>query len=165
MLYRITNAVAHSNHTVTVTWSDGVTADVDLSPVIAKGNVFTPLADAAYFVAKMRIATDRLGLEWPNRVDFSADGLRFRAFPEEAEAEFSFEKGGTDMKEPGLDNRHRDKNRPKAGEIQQKRGDTLNENLPKPIPEFSGKAKLSTMRKKTGKVSVEDVRRAAKKHK
>ena len=30
------------------------------------------------------------------------------------------------MKEPGLDNRHRDKNPPKAGEIQQKRSDTLN---------------------------------------
>jgi hypothetical protein len=88
MLYRITAAVAHPDHTVTVTWSDGVTATVDLSPVIAKGNVFLPLQNAAYFVARMRIAADRLGLEWPNRVDFSADGLRFRAFPEEAEAEF-----------------------------------------------------------------------------
>jgi len=37
------------------------------------------------------------------------------------------------MKEPGLDNRHRDKSPPKAREIQQKRGDTLNKNLPKPI--------------------------------
>ncbi|HUB50059.1 MAG TPA: DUF2442 domain-containing protein [Acetobacteraceae bacterium] len=88
MLYRIVNAVAHPNHTVTVTWSDGVTADVDLSPVIAKGNAFAPMADATYFVANMRVAVDRLGLEWPNRVDFSADGLRFRAFPEEAQAEF-----------------------------------------------------------------------------
>jgi hypothetical protein len=34
------------------------------------------------------------------------------------------------MKEPGLDDRHRDKTPPKAGEIQQKRGDTLNKNLP-----------------------------------
>jgi hypothetical protein len=89
MLYRINNAVAHPNHTVTVTWSDGVEAVVDLTPVIAKGNVFAPMQDAAYFVEKMRVAADRLGLEWPNRVDFSADGLRFRAFPEEAEAEFS----------------------------------------------------------------------------
>ena len=88
MLYRITNAIAHPNHTVTITWSDNVTGVVDLSPVIAKGNVFAPLQDAGYFVEKMRIALDRLGLEWPNRVDFSADGLRFRAFPEEAEAEF-----------------------------------------------------------------------------
>jgi hypothetical protein len=66
------------------------------------------------------------------------------------------------MKEPGLDDRHRDKARPKAGEIQQKRGDTLNKNLPVPIPQFSRNARLSTMRKETGKTSVEDVRRAAR---
>lgn len=88
MLYRIDAAVAHPNHTVTVTWSGGVTAVVDLSPVIAKGNVFAPMQDATHLVEKMRVATNRLGLEWPNRVDFSTDGLRFRAFPEEAEAEF-----------------------------------------------------------------------------
>jgi hypothetical protein len=66
------------------------------------------------------------------------------------------------MKEPGLDGRHRDKNPPKSGEIQQKRGDTLNKNLPNPIPGFRADTKLSTMRKETGKVSVESVRRAAK---
>lgn len=65
------------------------------------------------------------------------------------------------MKEPGLDNRHRDKNAPKSGEIQQKRSDTLNNNLPKPIPQFSPNAKLETMRSETGKTSVEAVRRAA----
>lgn len=68
----------------------------------------------------------------------------------------------TSMKEPRLDNRHRDESLPKAGEIQQKRGDTLNKNLPKPIPQFSPNAKLSTMRKRTGKISVDAVRRAAK---
>ena len=78
MLYRITAAIAHPDHRVTITWSDGVTAVVDMSPVIAKGNVFAPMQDAAYFVQTMRIATDRLGLEWPNRVDFSADGLRWQ---------------------------------------------------------------------------------------
>jgi hypothetical protein len=66
------------------------------------------------------------------------------------------------MKEPGLDGRHRDKTSPKAGEIQQKRGDTLNKNLPKPVPQFSPNAKLSTMREATGKVSEEAVRRAAR---
>jgi hypothetical protein len=88
MLYRIIDAVAHPNHTLTLTWSDGISAIVDMSPVIAEGNVFAPMRDADYFVGKTRIATDRLGLEWPNRVDFSADGLRFRAFPDEEEAEF-----------------------------------------------------------------------------
>jgi hypothetical protein len=67
------------------------------------------------------------------------------------------------MKEPGLDGRHRDKAPPKTGEIQQKRGDTLNKNLPKPIPQFSPNAKLSTMRAETGKISEEAVRREARK--
>ncbi len=67
------------------------------------------------------------------------------------------------MKELGLDNRHRDKAAPKAGKIQQKRGYTLNKNLPKPIPHFSpSTAKLETMRKETRKTSVKDVRAAAK---
>lgn len=67
------------------------------------------------------------------------------------------------MKEPGLDHRHPDKNPPKAGEIQQKRSDALNKNLPKPIPEFSPNATLGTMRRETGKVSERAVREAAKK--
>jgi len=67
------------------------------------------------------------------------------------------------MKEPGLDGRHRDKNPPKAGEIQQKRSDTLNKNLPKPVPQFSPNATLGKMRQVTGKVSEEAVRRAAAK--
>jgi hypothetical protein len=71
--------------------------------------------------------------------------------------------GGKPMKESGLDKRHRDQAPPKAGEIQQKRSDTLNKNLSRPIPEFSPLAKLGTMRKETGKVSEEAVRRAAKK--
>jgi hypothetical protein len=62
------------------------------------------------------------------------------------------------MDEPGLDDRHRDHD----GRIQQKRGDTLNKNLPQPIPQFSPLAKLATMRKETGKTSVEAVRKAAK---
>lgn len=62
------------------------------------------------------------------------------------------------MKEPGLDNRHRDRD----GEIQQKRGDTLNKNLSKPIENFSPNARLDTMREKTGKLSIEDIRIAAK---
>lgn len=65
------------------------------------------------------------------------------------------------MKEPGLDHRHRDKKSPKGGEIQQKHSDTLNKNLPKPVPQFSPNAKLGTMRAETGKTSVEAVRRAA----
>ena len=63
------------------------------------------------------------------------------------------------MKKPGLDGRHRDQD----GEIQQKRSDTLNKNLSKPIPQFSPDTTLGEMRKKTGKISETAVRRAAAK--
>ena len=68
------------------------------------------------------------------------------------------------MKEPGLDGRHRDNKPPKAGEIQQKRSDTLNKNITKPIPQFKPDATLGQMREATGKVSEEAVRRAAAKN-
>ena len=67
------------------------------------------------------------------------------------------------MKEPGLDGRHRDKSAPKAGEIQQKRSDTLNKNLSAPIPQFRADATLRHMREVTGKVSERSVQEAAKK--
>lgn len=65
------------------------------------------------------------------------------------------------MKEPGLDDRYRDQSAPKKGEIREKRGDTLNKNLPKPIPQFRADTKLETMRRVTGETSVQKVRQAA----
>ena len=67
------------------------------------------------------------------------------------------------MKEPGLDGRHRDKNPPKGGEIQQKRSDAQNGNLPRPIPQFSDKTTVGKMREVTGKVGIGSIRRAAAK--
>ena len=61
------------------------------------------------------------------------------------------------MKEPGLDGRHRDKN----GRISEKHGNTLNKNLPTPIPQFGPKVTLATMREKTGQTSEKGVRTAA----
>ena len=62
------------------------------------------------------------------------------------------------MKQPGLDGRHRDL----SGRIDQKRGDTLNKNLSKPIEGFSPNARLDTIRKETGETSEAAIRRAAK---
>lgn len=66
------------------------------------------------------------------------------------------------MKEPGLDGRHRDKTPPQGGRIDQKRCDAVNKNLPRPIPGFSPNATVETMRNATGKVSLKDIRKAAK---
>ena len=61
------------------------------------------------------------------------------------------------MKEPGLDDRHRDKD----GKIDRKRSDAVNKNLPNPIPEFSPLATVGFMRKATGEESLKDIAAAA----
>jgi hypothetical protein len=65
------------------------------------------------------------------------------------------------MKEPGLDGRHAD-HAPKGGQIQQKRSDAINKNLPQPIPGFSPNATVGHMRSVTGENSLAGIRRAAK---
>jgi hypothetical protein len=62
------------------------------------------------------------------------------------------------MQEPGLDNRHRDQN----GQIERKRSDAINKNLPNPIPEFSPNATVGYMRKETGKVGLNAIRQASR---
>ncbi len=52
-LFDITEAVARADHTVTITWSDGVCGVVDFLPIIDRGGWFTPLRDGDYFVATM----------------------------------------------------------------------------------------------------------------
>ncbi len=58
------------------------------------------------------------------------------------------------MKEPGLDDRHRNKD----GRIQQKRSDTLNKNLPNPIPGYGPRVPLGDIRNDTGETSEKDIR-------
>jgi len=88
MLYEITDAKAHPDHTVTITWADGARGVVDFTPFIARGALFAALQEPAYFVGKMAILRGGIGLTWPNEVDFSADGLRHDAFPDEETGEY-----------------------------------------------------------------------------
>jgi hypothetical protein len=81
MLHEIVTAVAHQDHTVTITWSDGVRGVVDFLPIIDRGGWFTPLRDPDYFVAHMILLSGGRGLTWPEEIDYSADGLRHAAFP------------------------------------------------------------------------------------
>lgn len=88
MLYEIASAVAHPDHRVTITWSDGAHGVVNFTPCIDKGGLFAALQDAEYFVREMRVLRDGIRLTWPNEVDFSSDGLRQDAFPKEDTGEF-----------------------------------------------------------------------------
>jgi hypothetical protein len=76
MRYQITEATARPDHTVTITWSDGISATVSLAPYLDKGGLFEALKDPDYFMREMRVMPGGIGLAWPNDVDFSADGLR-----------------------------------------------------------------------------------------
>jgi hypothetical protein len=88
MLYEIKDAVAHPNHTVTITWADGARGVVDFTPFIARGELFAALGEPSYFVREMSILRGGIGLTWPNEIDFSADGLRHDAFPAEQIGEY-----------------------------------------------------------------------------
>jgi hypothetical protein len=81
MLFGIVEAVASPDHTVRVTWSDGISAVVDFLPIIDRGGWFTPLRDGEYFVSTMVVLPGGAGLTWPEEIDYSADFLRAVAFP------------------------------------------------------------------------------------
>jgi hypothetical protein len=87
MQHQIAAAVPYPDHTVKVTWTDGVTGTVSLTPFLAKGGVFAALQDPTWFVWEMRVMRGGIGLTWPGEVDFSADGLRHDAFPLEHNGE------------------------------------------------------------------------------
>ncbi len=80
-LWDITGAVARPDHTVSVTWSDGVSAEIDFLPIIDRGGWFTPLRDGESFAASMIALPDGAGITWPEEIDYSADFLRQVAFP------------------------------------------------------------------------------------
>lgn len=88
MLYEITNAEPHPDHTVTITWADGARGVVDFTPFIERGELFAALQEPTYFVGQMSILRGGIGLTWPNELDFSADGLRHDAFPDEQIGEY-----------------------------------------------------------------------------
>jgi hypothetical protein len=87
MLYEITHAEPYPDHTVTITWADGVRGTVNFMPFIERGELFAALKEPDYFVREMSILRGGIGLTWPNDVDFSADGLRHDAFPDEPNGE------------------------------------------------------------------------------
>ena len=88
MLYEITNAEPHPDHTVTITWADGARGTVNFMPFIERGELFAALREPGYFVREMSVLRGGIGLSWPNEVDFSADGLRHDAFPAEQAGEY-----------------------------------------------------------------------------
>lgn len=78
--YEIT-AVEHlGEHRLRLSFADGVVGDVDLAGRIraAKGPVFEPLKDVAYF-ATVTVDTELGTVVWPNGADLAPDVLHEQA--------------------------------------------------------------------------------------
>ncbi len=82
MRYRIVSATANADQSVDLAWSNGKQARIDFKPIIGKGGVLAPLKDWQFFRDAMTIADGGRALEWSGELDFSADSLIYRAFPE-----------------------------------------------------------------------------------
>ena len=61
---------------------------MDFTRFIAWGGLFAALQGPDYFVRRMSILRGGIGLTWPNEVEFSADGSRHDAFPDESIGEY-----------------------------------------------------------------------------
>ena len=70
---RILSARAVDDHCIELTFNDGYTRELDLSPALW-GPVFEALKDPAYF-RQVRLEDDTI--RWPNDADFCPDVLRY----------------------------------------------------------------------------------------
>jgi hypothetical protein len=78
MIGKMLSVRVAADRVLEIRWDDGVTALVDLAPIIsARANLF-PLADRAEF-ARVALSADGWSLEWPAGIDFGAPQLRLWA--------------------------------------------------------------------------------------
>lgn len=87
-MYAIARATANRDHTVDIHWQHGPSSTVDFKPTIAKGGVFTPMADPEFFATKMQVDPEGYCLGWPDEVDFSADSLWYRTHPDDLQRDY-----------------------------------------------------------------------------
>jgi hypothetical protein len=73
-MHRIISATPDAAFRVTLVFDDGVEGSIDFGPMIAKGGVFSALAEADTF-RKVSIGDGSRSLEWPGDVDLCADAL------------------------------------------------------------------------------------------
>jgi hypothetical protein len=71
---KLIEAVPLDGYTVHLEFADGLAADVDLSYLVGRGEVFEPLRDIEYF-RKLRIEEFGTTIEWPNEADIAPETL------------------------------------------------------------------------------------------
>ena len=74
MYPRATQVRSQGGYHLTVTFEDGVRAELDFSPLVERGGLFAELSEPAFF-AQVRIDPDAETLVWPNGADICPDVL------------------------------------------------------------------------------------------
>ena len=83
MLPTIQNAKPLPDACVEIHWADGSVSVIPFNDVIAKGGLFSQLADPDFF-AKVKVGDYGDCITWPGELDFGADSLWYRAHPDAA---------------------------------------------------------------------------------
>ena len=71
---RICEATPLENRRVRLQFADGVSCVADFAALAARGGVFAPLSDPAFF-AQAVVSEDGRSLVWPGELEFCADAL------------------------------------------------------------------------------------------
>lgn len=79
-LHKITQLEFGADLSLRLTFEDGSAKTFSLAPLVRKGGVYAPLAQASEFRAA-KIAPDGRYVEWPNGVDLCADALYIDGIP------------------------------------------------------------------------------------
>lgn len=70
----IEKVIVLSDNRVRLKFDDGTEGEYDMTPLIARGGIFAPLADPAYF-AQVTVNEDLGTIVWPNGADVCPDVL------------------------------------------------------------------------------------------
>lgn len=82
MQYRLIELAVDGPTTLALTWQDGRSARIDFADNIDRGGVCAPLANPEFF-ATAHLVDDGFAVGWSDAIEFSADSLRYRAFPDD----------------------------------------------------------------------------------
>ena len=77
MEYKIEEVVSLGKGWIRARYKHGPLVDIDLNPLISKGNLFANLAEDEYLAA-VEIMEDGYYLSWPGELDMGADTLWLR---------------------------------------------------------------------------------------
>ena len=81
MIMRITESIVCGSRLLRLTFNDGTSKIVDVSPLLS-GPVFEPLRDPAFF-ARAKLDRECGTIVWPNGADFAPEALHELAVVEE----------------------------------------------------------------------------------